>query len=332
MNEQENQNQQDSALMPNQPDEQIPDPDMVEDLQHVDESENFNLSDIFNIEPETSDAVTPPQPPATAVQPQAAVQPQQNIDWESRYKELQSFKDKQIGELNQKINMVGSNPEEIANLRALRDVISNDPEMLDYFSAKIQGGTSPQQRPPSNVATQIPPRPQEFDPLEIYDPNTPSGQWYQQVENSRLDQLKTDLLTTIDQKLNQIPIAIEQRLETKERQKQIEAKSKTDVDNFLQKHPEVTQDFFSFVQQGPGNTVTLDHLYDFYKIVRGGNGTQPPVVQPNPQSALNTKIIERSTPTPNVSQVTSGQNNQPETDESSFVKSMLSRSQKRQIF
>lgn len=314
--------------------------DEFESLQHNDEEENFLGSDFFADDDMPTGAtpdVTTNKTAQTEPVKEEVAQPQVDTNWEKRYKDLQSYHDKKRTELEQQVAQYqGINTEEYRQLMALKNVITDDPEILGTIERKLSGktpqaGTATQQVP-QMPQIQLPPKPMDFDPIDAYDLSTPSGQWMQQVEQVKQAQLLQSMQQMIQQQTQSIAPSI---MQTLQQQQQAETKRRQEQQarqEFLNRHQDMTQQeleqFENFVAKGPGRQITQEDLYKFYKILNSepSNGTQN--IQ---QQSIDSKLVSKATVPPSVTRIPSTQS-QSASPENDFGMSLLANSKRREIF
>lgn len=246
-------------------------------------------------------------------------EPAKPVDWEKRYKDLQSYHDVTKKTLETKLHEVESGAklpipkEEIEGLTALRDFMANDPEVMDFVQKRLAGGGTPKgtvQQP----QIQYPQRPSDFDPLDVYDPSTPSGQWFAQVEAIKQQQMLSQVQNIVEQKTAQSSQTLLQQFEQRRIEEQRRQEQQRQVNEFWNRHTELSpqerDEFIAFVKQGPKTQVTMDHLYQLWRVMSDGSmqDTRRAPVD------IESKIKNAQTAPPSMSSIPSGEEELSEDD------------------
>lgn len=273
--------------------------------------------------PEEGDEELPPADREdVAPEQQAAQESQKMVDWEKRYKDLQSYHDKQRTQWQDERTQLATPPEELTQLQALRDVIMSDADLAQQIERKLTGaqtqGTAGQQ--PAPQQGQLPPRPADYDPYEALDPSTPSGQWHAAYEQAQQSQL----LNAIDQRFRQYDQAQLQRQQVQEARRQ-QLQFRDALNAFVSQpeqgfaEPADRDNFVRFVSEGPKAVFGIErpdlrHLRALYLAMRDSvdNGRQAAPV-PVPDLDRKIKAARQAVP-PSVTQVPAGEA-APELDE-----------------
>lgn len=262
---------------------------------------------------------------------------QKNVDWQKRYTDLQSYHDRSRTQWEQERTQVSQKLSEYEQLKALRDVIVSDPNLLGTVEAVLSGRDYPvqgQQNP-------LPAPPPDFDPMDALNPSTPSGQYYQAVLQQQIRSTVGDVQSLPQTVTQQVLSVMEQRERQKmqeEQQRQRDAAVRQEFETFEQSHPELTPEakemFLDFLAKGPQalgqQRLSLEHLYMLFGALSQAQ-TQAPVQQEqprqSPQDMLASKIrqVQQSAVPPNVTQIPAGVNTQPLTDDDYFNSSLAKR-------
>jgi len=262
---------------------------------------------------------------------------QKNVDWQKRYADLQSYHDRKRVELEERVKQTEERYADYEQLKNLRDAIASSPELLSTVEGYLTGNSKPGQA----VQQQLPPRPADFDPLDAYDPSTPSGQWYQQMLAASVRNAVGDVQSLPQTVTQQVLSVMEQRERQKmqeEQQRQRDAAVRQEFEAFEQSHQELTPEakemFLDFLAKGPQalgqQRLSLEHLYMLFGALSQAQ-TQAPVQQEqprqSPQDMLASKIrqVQQSAVPPNVTQIPAGVNTQPLTDDDYFNSSLAKR-------
>ena len=207
-----------------------------------------------------------------AEETQETTEPQTDDNEQVRYQYWQSQADKakaKIAELEQQL-------EEMKPLTYLQEVLLNDPELLSIVNNRLSKSVKTQQQQ-APMAAPVPPP--DFDPLEMHDPNTPSGRYWQQMQEyqanlveQKLSSLKDEILSRFDE------------IEQKQKKTLEQIKAEKIEEDFLRRHPEVTDfDRFKEWAKTASKELTVDDWYNFYKQKTGGGlgkkiaGTKKPL-------------------------------------------------------
>lgn len=259
------------------------------------------------------------------------------VDWQKRYTDLQSYHDRKRVALEDELKQTANKYQDYDQLKNLRDAIATNPDLLREVEGYLNGTVQPRQV--TQQQAQLPAKPADFDPLDAYDPSTPSGQWYQQMLAASVKQAVGDVQSLPQTVTQQVLSVIEQRERQKiqeEQQRQRDAAVRQEFEAFEQAHQDLTPEskelFLDFLAKGPQalgqQRLSLEHLYMVYNALVN---TPPPDTQaparPSPQDMLASKIrqVQQSTVPPSVTQIPAGGNNQPLTDEDYFNSSLARR-------
>lgn len=190
------------------------------------------------------------------------------VDYEKRYKDLQSYTDKKLAEMKRQRD---SEQQRYQELMALEQHIKANPDLINVLEASLTG--KPIQATPQvmSMQVQVPPKPADFDPTEIYDPSTPSGQWYGNLQKAQQMELVSSITSEIDKRFQALE-AKQQALRQQELQRQQAMEVKQKFDHFFQEKNlelEERDEFLEFVQRGPQKQPTLEDLYLWYKAMKG---------------------------------------------------------------
>lgn len=149
---------------------------------------------------------------------------------------------------------------------SLDKAVREDPKLFkmltDYYVSQYRGEDN-QEAPRQPETPQIPERPKNFDPYDAYsDPSSESYKWREAKEAAEREALvtkaKQETLREINAKLEQ------ERKEAMQRQVQY-AQQKA-IEDFKRSRGMDDNQFKEFEKWARGKQVTLDTLYDLYKI------------------------------------------------------------------
>lgn len=148
----------------------------------------------------------------------------------------------------------------------LDKAVREDPKLFkmltDYYVSQYQEDTS-QEAPRQPEAPKIPERPKDFDPYDAYqDPKSESYKWREEKEASEKEYLinraKQEALSEMNARMEQ------ERERAMQRQAQY-AQVKT-IEDFRKNRGLDEKEFKEFEKWARGKKVTLDALYELYKI------------------------------------------------------------------
>lgn len=156
-----------------------------------------------------------------------------------------------------------------------------------FLQQQGQGFQQNQQAPGQQFQQPAYPKPPEdFDPYEISNPATPSGQWFQQVQQMNAQQVQS-----VQQQMQR---AYQEQLETMQmEQLQREAQQRA-FEDFIGSHRDIDQTEAKAFWQWASNpeNVTVDTLFSVYKALNEGSNDNKPN-QPRSQSATLDEIINK---------------------------------------
>jgi hypothetical protein len=209
-----------------------------------------------------------PAPVQTQTAPAAPAAPTPKpVDYEKRYKDLQSYTDKKLAEMKRERQ---NEQQRYQELMALEQHIKANPDLINILEASLTG--KPIQATPHPVSqVQVPPKPVDFDPTEIYDPSTPSGQWYGALQKAQQLELVSSITSEVDKRFQALEEK-QQALKQQELQRLQAMEVKQKFDQFFQARNlelEERDEFLEFVQRGPQKQPTLDDLYLWYRAMKG---------------------------------------------------------------
>jgi len=183
-----------------------------------------------------------------------------------------------LDEYLEKVEGSGEIPEEYQQAKQFVDMIQSNPEMyaafLDSLKSTVGGRSEPQGAHEQQEAVprlEIPdvPKPEDFDPTEAFDPNTPSGRWvYSQIAKQIAGSLSpvleevTKKVTGVEQFIN----TLQQREVQQQQQQQVQ----TVLAEFFGQHKEAepyADDFIKFLTDP--NDITLEDMWEFFKMKNG---------------------------------------------------------------
>jgi hypothetical protein len=251
-----------------------------------------DITDVLNQLPAAPQAQA--QPPAAQPDKSAPAPVAPPPDWESRYKNLQSYYDEQRVHWDKVSQALGSaDPNEVAQARAIRDAIVSDPELFGLVTSKLGQPGAPLQ-PPAPAAP--PPRPANFEPDDVFVPGTPSYNWTQQMEEYRQQKIVSDIARAVDARLS----AIERKQQEAQTRRQLEEARQTlrQRASSTLTDPRQVDEFMQFVDRGPAalglpQTPDPEYLVAMYLAIRqtmdrrGGNGA----ITPNPNAAQPQDVV-----------------------------------------
>lgn len=241
--------------------------------------------------------------PATQPKGQTTQEPAKKpVDWEKRYKDLQSYTDRKLSESNRKIEEAQARYRE---LDALESHIKANPDLINVLEASLTGRPIQPQQNQMTPQVQMPQKPENFDPMEIYDPSTPSGRWYATLQEAQQQKLVSSITSEVDRRFKALE-AQQQAMRQEEIRRRQSQEVQEKFDRFFQSRdftPEEKDEFLEFVQKGPQRQPTLDDLYAWHAIMKGTqqqgtpdvdidsrikqakNGAPPPITSIGSQSA-----------------------------------------------
>lgn len=237
------------------------------------------MNDITAIASKLPDVMQVDAPPAQApTEPVAPVAPAAPpVDWEKRYKDLQSYHDEQRVYWEKVQQALGSSdPNEVAQARAIREAIVQDPELFGIVSNKLAG--QPVAVTHQSAQSGPPPRPANFDPDDLYTPGTPSYEWAQRVEAYKQDQLVANVAKVVDTRLSAIEQARQQELLRSQQAAARQAVRQHASATF--QDPRDVDTFSRFVDEGPAalglpRQLSLEHLTAIYRALQDVKSRAP---------------------------------------------------------
>lgn len=269
------------------------------------------------------------QAAAPAQEQSAQASSSQTHDYEKRYKDLQSYHDRKRVEWENEQKSIQQKLSEYDQLKALRDAIVSDPNLLTTVEGALVGGrTQPAQQ-------QMPTPPPDFDPMDAMNPSTPSGQWYQAMLQSQIRSAVGDVQSLPQTVTQQVLSVLEQREQQRlkeEQQRQRDAAMRQEFEQFESAHadltPEQKDQFVAFLSGGPNalgmERLSLENLYTLYSMLTGAQAQQQaPKPAVNPQDVLASRIRQvQSTVPPSVTQIPADGSTAPMTEEEYFNQSL----------
>jgi len=156
------------------------------------------------------------------------------------------------------------NLEEVEQLKALKHVIENDPELLSQVTQRVTGKKIPASDPgyvPQRQAWNMPKPPEDFDPQEMHDPNTESGKWFYGLQQSQQQQIRDEVERLVNSKLGRYQEA------------QVNAQKSKALQDFVQQKKiddKEREAFEAFMQKGPSRELTPKDMFQIYSLIERG--------------------------------------------------------------
>jgi hypothetical protein len=183
--------------------------------------------------------------------------------WKKRFSDSQAY----IEELKKN----QPDPKKYAQLEELQSFVSQDPEIADFIYKKLHGQS--QQQPAQQGVSAQPQQselkpPEDFDPYQIHNPNTSSGQWFQQVQQSQLNNLSTGILQQVNQQIQAGMNSINQTLQTQKQQQEFE--------KFTSASGLSTQEqaeFETFLKNGLNRPIGMNERFKVFQALTGKTPT-----------------------------------------------------------
>lgn len=285
-----------------------PDGDAFYNTEPADEGQPPEEAEQSQEEPTSEDMpdwIDPSKP--TLTDPKEAA-----LHWKKRHQDSQQY----IEQLTEQVKAFeGLTPEYVENLRVVETVLKNNPDILNMLYERTTGPQNGNQSVPQQ-AQSMPQPPEFFDPAEMFDPSTPSGQWYAQVQQAKEQELLQKFSKVLEEREQQRMLAEQAR----QRQQQLQSfYEQNKIDDTTRR------EFEQFLENGPGRELTYEDKFKFFQLLKGmptsdnGNG-----------SSLNEKIVQvqRNNQIRNPSQM-SVQPQPEKSEEQAFVDGLIGQSKKR---